>query len=385
MYPQAVYLPRALQLMSQLQLPGGGHPPSLAGHIHEILGICSPLQASLSRRPWRADAGRPNDWTNLIRGLNAVGGMLLDDRCFDVPLTHVEATAAKLRAAGHPRAALFLEEVAKTVEVTRTVLEARLGADSSRGEVKIIDVTAGPMPADRYDPLMMDEAGATIVDKKLGRVLVNFAVEVDPATGQPKQLLAGTGWRVPRAGQPGVIIDDRRQGVGLLCTQFALTELCQLTHFMAFDLSGGVKQCGTVVFDFWRSRGPGQEQAEAPGSGPASSAAGEAAAAAEAAAAQLLAEEEREEKQQAARQAAKAAKRQRQKERQRQRGAVPAGEGAAGVRVCAAEGCGNTSGLRRCSGCRAVRYCSEACSHAHWKAHKTECRRLHTAAAAAQP
>ena len=207
------------------------------------------------------------------------------------------------------------------------MLEARLGADSSRGEVKIIDVTAGPMPADRYDPLMMDEAGATIVDKKLGRVLVNFAVEVDPATGQPKQLLAGTGWRVPRAGQPGVIIDDRRQGVGLLCTQFALTELCQLTHFMAFDLSGGVKQCGTVVFDFWRSRGPGQEQAEAPGSGPASSAAGEAAAAAEAAAAQLLAEEEREEKQQAARQAAKAAKRQRQKERQRQRGAVPAGEG----------------------------------------------------------
>ncbi|EFN51023.1 hypothetical protein CHLNCDRAFT_59342 [Chlorella variabilis] len=131
------------------------------------------------------------------------------------------------------------------------------------------------------------------------------------------------------------------------------------------------------------SRAPRREQAEAQGAGPASTAAAEAAA--EAAAAQLLAEEERERRQQAARQAAKAAKRQHQKERQRQRAAVPAGEVAAGVRVCAAEGCGNTSGLRRCSRCRAVRYCSEACSHAHWKAHKAECRRLHTASAAAQP
>lgn len=44
-------------------------------------------------------------------------------------------------------------------------------------------------------------------------------------------------------------------------------------------------------------------------------------------------------------------------------------------RVCAA--CGNTSGvLRRCSACRAVRYCGEACSHAHWRVHKAECRRL---------
>ncbi|EFN51606.1 hypothetical protein CHLNCDRAFT_54991 [Chlorella variabilis] len=154
------------------------------------------------------------------------------------------------------------------------------------------------------------------------------------------------------------------------------------------------------------SRAPQLEQAEAAVTGPASAAAAEAAA--EAAAGQLLAEEEREREQQAVRQAAKAAKRQRQKERRRQRAAVPAGdaggiaagqaagaeltpqqveaavEAAARVRVCAAEGCGNTSGLRRCSGCRAVRYCSEACSHAHWKAHKIECRRLHTAAAAAQ-
>ncbi|EFN51540.1 hypothetical protein CHLNCDRAFT_139983 [Chlorella variabilis] len=65
--------------------------------------------------------------------------------------------------------------------------------------------------------------------------------------------------------------------------------------------------------------------------------------------------------------------------------AVEAVEAAAGVRVCAAEGCGNTSGLHRCSGRRAVRYCSEACSHAHGKAHKAECRRLRTAAGVAQP
>ena len=48
----------------------------------------------------------------------------------------------------------------------------------------------------------------------------------------------------------------------------------------------------------------------------------------------------------------------------------------AGPRVCAAPGCVATSGLRRCRGCHAVRYCSEACSRAHWRAHKAECRRL---------
>ncbi|EFN54031.1 hypothetical protein CHLNCDRAFT_136088 [Chlorella variabilis] len=36
-------------------------------------------------------------------------------------------------------------------------------------------------------------------------------------------------------------------------------------------------------------------------------------------------------------------------------------------------------------GCRAVRYCSEACAHAHWPAHKPECRRLRRAAGASQP
>ena len=52
-------------------------------------------------------------------------------------------------------------------------------------------------------------------------------------------------------------------------------------------------------------------------------------------------------------------------------------------RVCAAPGCGATSGLRRCGGCAAVRYCSEACSHAHWRAHRAECRRQQSERAAA--
>ena len=57
--------------------------------------------------------------------------------------------------------------------------------------------------------------------------------------------------------------------------------------------------------------------------------------------------------------------------------------------VCAAEGCTNTQGLRKCGGCGTVRYCSEACSRAHWRAHKAECRRLQAqtagGAAASQP
>ncbi|KAL4458422.1 hypothetical protein ABPG75_013287 [Micractinium tetrahymenae] len=50
-------------------------------------------------------------------------------------------------------------------------------------------------------------------------------------------------------------------------------------------------------------------------------------------------------------------------------------------RVCAAEGCSNTRGLRRCAGCGTVRYCSDACQSAHWKAHRPECRRLQAAVA----
>ena len=51
-------------------------------------------------------------------------------------------------------------------------------------------------------------------------------------------------------------------------------------------------------------------------------------------------------------------------------------------RMCAAEGCGATRGLRSCGGCHVVRYCSEACSRAHWRAHKAECRHLQAAGAA---
>ncbi len=52
-------------------------------------------------------------------------------------------------------------------------------------------------------------------------------------------------------------------------------------------------------------------------------------------------------------------------------------------RVCAAPGCGTTTGLRRCGGCGTMRYCSEACCKAHWRAHKAECRRLQAEQAAA--
>lgn len=54
--------------------------------------------------------------------------------------------------------------------------------------------------------------------------------------------------------------------------------------------------------------------------------------------------------------------------------------------ACTAPGCGATCGLRFCGGCRTVRDCSTACSHAHWEEHRAECRLLQadkTAAAAA--
>ena len=57
--------------------------------------------------------------------------------------------------------------------------------------------------------------------------------------------------------------------------------------------------------------------------------------------------------------------------------------GPAAPRVCAAPGCSVTSGLRRCGGCRAVCYCSQSCSSAHWRAHKAECRRMQAERAAA--
>ena len=45
-------------------------------------------------------------------------------------------------------------------------------------------------------------------------------------------------------------------------------------------------------------------------------------------------------------------------------------------RVCAAPGCDATRGLRRCGGCGMMRYCGEACSRAHWREHRAQCRRL---------
>ena len=52
-------------------------------------------------------------------------------------------------------------------------------------------------------------------------------------------------------------------------------------------------------------------------------------------------------------------------------------------RSCAAPGCTNTRGLRLCAGCAMVRYCSEACSRAHWREHRDDCRRLQAERAAA--
>ena len=55
----------------------------------------------------------------------------------------------------------------------------------------------------------------------------------------------------------------------------------------------------------------------------------------------------------------------------------------AAPRVCAAEGCGATTGLRRCGGCGRVRYCSVECSKAHWFAHRADCKRWRAEVAAA--
>lgn len=54
-------------------------------------------------------------------------------------------------------------------------------------------------------------------------------------------------------------------------------------------------------------------------------------------------------------------------------------------RVCAAPGCGATTGLKRCGGCGAVRYCSVECNRAHWWELRAECRRLQAERAAAKP
>lgn len=66
---------------------------------------------------------------------------------------------------------------------------------------------------------------------------------------------------------------------------------------------------------------------------------------------------------------------------------VAAGAAAAGGRFAAqlsaqtriCEVCGATEHARRCSGCRAVYFCSDECMRAGWREHKPSCR--HTAAA----
>lgn len=45
-------------------------------------------------------------------------------------------------------------------------------------------------------------------------------------------------------------------------------------------------------------------------------------------------------------------------------------------RFCVAPGCGATRGLHRCTACKSVSYCSETCQRAHWKEHRSECKRL---------
>ena len=62
----------------------------------------------------------------------------------------------------------------------------------------------------------------------------------------------------------------------------------------------------------------------------------------------------------------------------------------AAVRSASADAeCGTAAACGACSlagggGCGTVRYCSEACCKAHWRAHKAECRRLQVVAKAGE-
>jgi ankyrin repeat protein len=40
---------------------------------------------------------------------------------------------------------------------------------------------------------------------------------------------------------------------------------------------------------------------------------------------------------------------------------------------CSSPGCSG-AGLKKCTGCKQVRYCGQACQLAHWKAHKSDCQ-----------
>jgi hypothetical protein len=42
---------------------------------------------------------------------------------------------------------------------------------------------------------------------------------------------------------------------------------------------------------------------------------------------------------------------------------------------CSSPGCSG-AGLLRCTACEQARYCGQQCQRAHWKAHKTDCKRL---------
>lgn len=44
--------------------------------------------------------------------------------------------------------------------------------------------------------------------------------------------------------------------------------------------------------------------------------------------------------------------------------------------TCAADECPVAKGLRMCTGCREVKYCSVNCQKSHWKAHKSYCREV---------
>ena len=41
---------------------------------------------------------------------------------------------------------------------------------------------------------------------------------------------------------------------------------------------------------------------------------------------------------------------------------------------CSRPGCSG-AGLNKCTGCRKARYCGQECQLAHWKAHKSDCKR----------